>query len=380
MAPRDNQHGRPRGHGGRRHGAGRHSRERQGRHQRRQEREPLSFRLPLPRDVRRALGEGDHGVDPDALTPCRNFGLRFTRYLGFPAAWEWRDGRGNDRKSEVWDGLLKDAAEAFRAQREDHEALLRRRARLVRALSEAHGPSGAALAFTGEVQWRLAVGLGIEHALENGCALHRVLGFPYLPGSSVKGLCRGWRLATWADGWGVPRAEGEENSPFHRYEALAMEPDPENDGARERAEKAYAELREKAPGLPDTWAAFREATAPARAVFGSAGAAGRVRFLDAYPEKTLVGDEPILCLEIVNPHYSDYYATEGGVAPSDWLSPVPSSFLAVRKGTRFGFVLYGTDRALVEEAAGWLRQALEEWGIGAKTSAGYGALTALPGN
>ncbi len=365
---------------GKRHGAGRHARERQGRFEGRKGAEPLAYRVPLPRDVRRALGHEQGDVAPEALMSCRNFGLRFTRYLGFPNAWDWRDRRGNDRKSEVWDGILRDAEAAFRAQQPDHEALLRRRVRLARVLAQACAPEGGAVSFTAGVRWRLAVGLGIEHALENGCCLHRVHGFPYLPGSSVKGLCRGWRLGTWADEWGVPRTDGQENSPFRRYEELAMAPDPEGDEERERAQRDYAALREQAPGLPGTWAGFREATVGARLVFGSTGSAGRVRFLDAYPEQVLIDGKPILCLDIVNPHYGDYYATEGArTAPADWLSPVPSSFLAVRRGARFVFVLYGPDRRLVETAADWLRAALGEWGIGAKTSAGYGELTVCSG-
>ena len=35
-------------------------------------------------------------------------------------------------------------------------------------------------------------GLGREHPVENGFAWHHILGVPYLPGSSVKGMVRAW--------------------------------------------------------------------------------------------------------------------------------------------------------------------------------------------
>ena len=46
--------------------------------------------------------------------------------------------------------------------------------------------------------WRFATGLGLNNPVENGMAWHHTLGVPYLPGSSVKGLVRGW-AEQWLD-------------------------------------------------------------------------------------------------------------------------------------------------------------------------------------
>src|SRR5690606_19232521 len=40
--------------------------------------------------------------------------------------------------------------------------------------------------------WHFVTGMGNSHPVENGFSWHPVLGTPYLPGSSVKGLLRAW--------------------------------------------------------------------------------------------------------------------------------------------------------------------------------------------
>src|SRR5690606_825690 len=42
---------------------------------------------------------------------------------------------------------------------------------------------------------RFVTGLGREHPIENGFAWHPILGTPYLPGSSLKGMVRAWARA-----------------------------------------------------------------------------------------------------------------------------------------------------------------------------------------
>lgn len=40
--------------------------------------------------------------------------------------------------------------------------------------------------------WNLTLGLGAPHPLENGFSLDPILGVPFIPGSSIKGLCRAY--------------------------------------------------------------------------------------------------------------------------------------------------------------------------------------------
>lgn len=92
------------------------------------------------------------------------------------------------------------------------------------------------------VGWRLTMGLGAEHPAELGFTLHR-LGFPYLPGSALKGL------------------------------------------ARELAECAVPAAR-------------------VRHLFGEQERRGAARFLDAFP---VPWEGPYLELDVMNPHVPAYY-------------------------------------------------------------------------
>lgn len=100
-------------------------------------------------------------------------------------------------------------------------------------------------------------------------------------------------------------------------------------------------------------------------LFGLLGEAGAVHLLDALPE----GGRFELGVDVLTPHFGAYY--RGDSPPGDWLSPVPTTFLTV-VATTFVFDLEGRDPALVKEAAGLLRAALQDQGVGAKTAAGYG--------
>ena len=75
----------------------------------------------------------------------------------------------------------------------------------------------------------------------------------------------------------------------------------------------------------------------------------------------------------MNPHYSKYYSDNK--APSDWMNPVPINFLTI-ENTTFNFSLAlkkkEKDHKLLDNAVNWLKNALQECGVGAKTSVGYG--------
>jgi CRISPR-associated protein Cmr6 len=76
-------------------------------------------------------------------------------------------------------------------------------------------------------------------------------------------------------------------------------------------------------------------------------------------------------LDIMNPHYPDYYGK--GKPPADWQNPIPIHFLTVEE-TSFIFSISSTKQNsnLLSAADKWLKQALSGHGIGAKTSVGYG--------
>lgn len=224
---------------------------------------------------------------------------------------------------------------------------------------------------------RVVVGLGAESVLETSIRLHRVYGFPILPGSALKGLARSYALWQVADELGVPplpleelqaREKARERTPIQKLEAYLDEPD-ENRRAR-----WFEDLRQD-KAIPPTVAVrymelptVEEKIGPLRAAFGTTAGAGKVIFFDAVPADPA---KLVLDLDVMNPHYSLYY--QGGhTPPADYLDPVPVFFLAIAPGSEFLFAVASRDSSLAETAHMWLQAALREMGVGAKTAAGYG--------
>lgn len=184
-----------------------------------------------------------------------------------------------------------------------------------------------ATVFEAASQWRVVVGLGGKGPLEVGFTFHRLYGFPIIPGSALKGLARGWALV--------------------------------EKGGNERDEELVAVFGRE----------------PDRGKRGDGGSAGRAIFLDAIPSSN-----PTLELDIMNPHYPDYYRGEAE-PPTDWQSPNPVYFLAVAPHTPFLFAVGwrgDVRRELQSMAVQWLREGLTRMGVGAKTASGYGYFVPVP--
>jgi CRISPR-associated protein Cmr6 len=216
------------------------------------------------------------------------------------------------------------------------------------------------------VVWRMVVGIGRPHVWENALALHPLYGFPYIPGSSVKGLVRlaaFWEIADTLDLKPGERPEGADETWLHRLDRLL---------AQETDESAW-----KKASFPYWKDGVCCTVRDAQALFGTVGRKARGIFLDALPEAF-----PRIEADIMNPHFQKYYqqGPQGTQPPSDDLEPNPIFFLTVGNGTCFHFplaVLPGQPDAetLLNKAKQWLKRAITEFGVGAKTRAGYGELT-----
>jgi len=179
---------------------------------------------------------------------------------------------------------------------------------------------------------RLAVGLGAASALEVGLRLHHVYGVPVIPGSALKGLAAHYCHNVWAqrdtEFRGLTR-RGQEGPPGPSYQVL----------------------------------------------FGSQEDAGHIIFHDAWILPECVAGS--LELDVMTVHHRGYYTHAGTEPPTDYDDPVPVPFLSV-KGTFLVAVecdVKGPDGARwAELAMALLKEALAEWGAGAKTNAGYGRL------
>lgn len=166
-----------------------------------------------------------------------------------------------------------------------------------------------------KTQGRLIVGLGGESVAEVSISLHRTYGVPVLPGSGLKGLA-----------------------------------------ARFAREQMGAD--------------WQMAGTYYQTVFGYTQAAGYVEFLDAlYVPGSGFRQRP-LHADVLTVHHRDYYGGKGK-APADWDSPSPVPFLCATG--QFLLALNGP-ADWVEVAYEILVLALENEGVGAKTSSGYGRM------
>jgi len=267
-----------------------------------------------------------------------------------------------------------------------------------------------ALTFSLQTDWRLIAGLGKKGSLEVGFTFHRY-GFPYLPGSSLKGLARAAALLEIGEKIGKPSLETLRQNVI------------ETDKPKEPEKIGLLSALETVLSRPEEETCFKELAAcqsqPSQAIenlaktfriiFGAIEHGGHVVFFDAIPSARIL---PRLELDIMNPHYPKYYEETGKsdpeTPPANWQNPNPVKFLAVAAGVVFRFAV-GWRRApidttpldslpsekqkewswfkgaipptaesqnpVLEQARKWLESGLLDLGAGGKTNAGYGYFT-----
>lgn len=186
---------------------------------------------------------------------------------------------------------------------------------------------------------KLGANMIVNHVggiLENaGICLHRHFNDPYIPGSAVKGIARHAAWCEWFSADEPQKAEIAQN-----IADVFGFPTGDKDGL-----DAYLNKLK-----------FKEQS-------------GKIAFLAAVPV-----EKPNLVLDIVNCHHMKYYGSESQNSQAlDNESTNPQFFPAVQAGAIFRFTMVPLKPgALVDQAAKWLRAAIENHGAGAKTSAGYG--------
>ncbi len=195
--------------------------------------------------------------------------------------------------------------------------------------------------------WRLVIGLGASHPQETSMTLHHIYGIPYIPGSAVKGITRHWAVLKFAE-----EKANKDKEDF------------------EKSLKSVSDALDKGEdiGLNVDGVDFKELIE----IFGTQKQAGQVIFMDAYPLENIN-----LKIDIMNVHYPDYYS--GGKPPADWQNPNPIKFLTV-ENTEFKFCLISQNKQLLLKTFSLLKEALRDFGIGAKTSLGYGIFQLNHGN
>jgi CRISPR-associated protein Cmr6 len=198
--------------------------------------------------------------------------------------------------------------------------------------------------FSLSLSWLLIIGLGASHPQETSMTLHHIYGIPYIPGSAIKGVTRHWAVLKFAE-----EKNKTENMEFEKaIEKVSNALEEGKDLELEVEKITFKDLIE---------------------ILGTQEKQGRVIFFDAYP----IG-EINLKIDIMNPHYPKYY--DGKEPPADWDSPMPIKFLSL-ENTTFRFYLATKvrddfEKNLLNKARELLFEALSNFGIGAKTSLGYG--------
>ena len=209
---------------------------------------------------------------------------------------------------------------------------------------------------------RLRIGGGEADLFGNALTLHPVFGVPYLPGSSLKGVCR--------------RAYIDEYHGGLEHEALGDPTFCDLFGCTgiTKIEEVDADgnVVRKQNGDPTT----DEVDSYYRRDGDLGDRRGALLFFDGLPTAA-----PKVVVDIVNPHYKPYY--EKALPPADIYNPEPANFLAV-EGGEFAVVLAldpgrgavapiaGGEETGFERAVAALRLALTEDGMGGKTTVGYG--------
>ncbi|MFW6271868.1 MAG: type III-B CRISPR module RAMP protein Cmr6, partial [Desulfosalsimonas sp.] len=159
-------------------------------------------------------------------------------------------------------------------------------------------------------------GIGESHPHEVSMVFDHNLGIPYIPASGMKGIVR-----------------------FAHTLGLIGDIPPE----KIKKDKYGKEYFDDESEVDNYWTYIPH-------LFGTQKKRGAVIFLDAYPETV-----PELHLDIMNPHYGEYYSDDkNSKPPGDYLTPNPIKFLTVARETVFIF------RALVQNHPPELQEKVEK--------------------
>jgi len=300
----------------------------------------------VPTDTAKALGT-DYPLD------CDNFGLLLARFVPHEAIRSEknvdviRDHKGKEIDTIRGDWLRKVCKLTPTPAQLEHQKAL-----LARWQAQTKGASHFRMVARG----RLIVGLGGKGALEIGITLHHTTGLPYIPGSALKGLARSYALLTLAE---------KHNVALDDVEAFDK-----------RLIAGHLDSKEESAPL------YREAfghTVEQKHDIGDS-AAGAVIFYDGVLS-VIPNANPLFTVDVMTPHFSEYYRSSGGKAPHDADGPIPVNYITVAVDVAFDFAVGlrrgGSDEAR-RQARKWLRAGLQEMGVGAKTAAGYGVFMRPP--
>jgi len=212
------------------------------------------------------------------------------------------------------------------------------------------------ISFSAQTVGRMQIG-SRDNILETGIQLHRLYGFPYIPGSAIKGLA----LAALLHEQGIVQG-------FELGDHIPLNTTRLNKICREQSKLFSQEVLEDI----ETIFGIPMIKQPERG-----DASGQVVFPDAWPEEI----KGILDTDAWTVHYPKYYKGEKS-CPSDTEDPNPLVQLCTGQNTEYRFVLMlgaQAERELGEEEAAnilgkakhYLQFGLQHLSIGAKPDYGF---------
>jgi len=194
--------------------------------------------------------------------------------------------------------------------------------------------------FSLKISNRLIVGLGSVSVYETSITLHHIYGIPYIPSSAIKGMVRSYTI----------------------LECFSEELENYSEDKYQKFEEEVLFAKDEEGNYKHQW--FID-------IFGSQEKEGEIIFFDSFSKDVKIQND------IMTPHYGDYYSDKKNkVAPTDTQSPNPIPFLTVVG--EFRFFIASKKNSIEKYKIGdksikeWLKEALTNHGIGAKTAVGYG--------
>ncbi len=200
--------------------------------------------------------------------------------------------------------------------------------------------------------WKLTLGMGSGSVYNTSMTLHHIYGVPYLPAQSIKGAFRSYIVQTYFADELFSEKYKDKYSKFE--EEVLFKKDKEN---KKYVHKWFVDI------------------------FGSNDQQGKVIFFDAFSKDFKI------VKDIMTPHYKDYYGdNKNRVAPTDTQDPMPINFLTLEDAS-FKICFASKENIEIEDGIFQgkkileliekeLSTSLEFFGIGGKTSVGYGYFTA----
>lgn len=244
----------------------------------------------------------------------------------------------------------------------------------INALQTIPMPDALVCTWRAKTTWRMVIGLGSPHVHETAMTWHHTWSIPYIPGSALKGVTRSWFIQKlWEDfAESDSDAVWEETVPCLEAWLMDAGHPPEKDVNHDKTTCAV---------IPWAKSTLSDEKGLFKLLFGTQEQKGAVIFMDAFPVNKYT-----LKLDVMNVHYPKYYRGEKDYA-ADWESPNPVFFLTLVDTEFQGLVIVNrrffnhlkekgsySEGELAEKAVELLKDALENQGIGAKTSVGYGLL------